>query len=78
MPVTPKMFHQLLQFKMEGSENYQIICREQGTIICRNLTLEEAETLVARYEMEDISNDEFDENFYQIQYDFEKFLKNNK
>jgi hypothetical protein len=63
---------------MKGSKNYQIIGRECGTIICRNLTIEEAETLVARYEMEDISNDEFDENFYQIQYDFEEFLKNNK
>jgi hypothetical protein len=63
---------------MKDSKNYQIICREDGTIICSNITLEEAENLVENYEMEDFANGEFDENFYQIQYDFEKFLKNNK
>jgi len=63
---------------MKDSKNYQIICREDGTIICSNLTLEEAENLVANYEMEDFANGEWDKDFYQVQYDFDKFLRNNK
>jgi hypothetical protein len=51
---------------MKDTKNYQIICREDGTIICSDLTLAEAENLVANYEMEDFANGEYDENFYEI------------
>jgi hypothetical protein len=51
---------------MKNSKSYQIICREDGTIICSDLTLAEAENLVANYEMEDFANGEWDKDFYQI------------
>lgn len=63
---------------MKDSKNYEIICRETGTIIVRNLTYDEATAMVIAFESEDIANDEFDENFYQVRYNLDKFLKNIK
>jgi hypothetical protein len=63
---------------MKSTDNYEIVCRENGTVIVRNLTYDEATAMVIAFESEDIQNDEFDENFYQVRYDFDKFLKNIK
>lgn len=63
---------------MKVSNNYEILCRETGTVIVRNITYDEATAMIIAFEKEDIQNGEFDENFYQIRYDFDKFLKNIK
>ncbi len=47
-------------------QTYNVVCRENGSIICENLTLDMANYMIHEYECADKLNNEFTLNFYEI------------
>lgn len=53
-------------FNFRFMDTYNVVCRENGTVICENLTLDMANYMIHEFECIDKLNNEFTLNFYEI------------